>query len=83
MNYLRLGLYEQYVNENEREDVISAKLDAGLSAKRIFQDLVMEHGFVGGYDSVKRFLRRINNKVPLPFRRMECDPGSEAQMDLF
>ncbi|MDH5679621.1 MAG: IS21 family transposase [Nitrospinota bacterium] len=62
-------------------DVIRAKLDAGLSAKRVWQDLVTEHGFVGGYDSVKRYVRRTNNKAPLPFRRMECDPGSEAQID--
>jgi len=60
--------------------VVEAKLDQGLSAQRIFQDLV-EDGFKGGYDSVKRFVRRLGRSSPLPFRRMECGPGEEAQVD--
>ena len=63
------------------KDIISSKLDAGLSAKRIWQDLVSDHGFTGGYDAVKRFVRRVGEKTPLPFRRMECEPGQEAQID--
>ena len=41
---------------------------------RIWQDLRTEHGFDGGYDSIKRFVRRLKGTTPLPFRRMECDP---------
>ncbi|MCZ7646209.1 MAG: hypothetical protein M5U26_13145 [Planctomycetota bacterium] len=37
---------------------IKAKVEQGLSAQRIWQDLRDEHGFLGGYDSVKRFVRR-------------------------
>jgi transposase len=62
-------------------ELILAKLGQGLSAQRIFQDLVSEHGFAGGYDSVKRFVRRLGHKQPLPMRRMECVPGYEAQVD--
>jgi transposase len=62
-------------------EVILAKLDAGLSGRRIWQDLVAEHGFRGGYDSVKRFVRRLGKATPLPFRRMQCAPGEEAQVD--
>lgn len=62
-------------------DVINEKLDLGLTAQRIHQDLVSEHEFAGSYESVKRFIRRINRHVPLPFRRMECGPGEEAQID--
>ncbi len=62
-------------------EVIKAKLEIGLSAKRIYQDLMAEHGFGGAYDSVKRFCRRLRHTRPLPFRRMECDPGQEAQID--
>jgi len=62
-------------------DVILAKLDERLTAQRIWQDLVAEHGFPGGYDSVKRFVRRLGQRRPLPFRRMECGPGEEAQVD--
>ena len=38
-------------------ELILAKLDQRLSAQRIWQDLVAEHGFTGSYDSVKRFVR--------------------------
>ena len=63
------------------EAFIKAGLDARLSAQRIYQDLVSEHKFVGGYDSVKRFVRQLEGASPLPFRRMESDPGHEAQVD--
>lgn len=63
------------------ETLIKTGLDARLSAQRIYQDLVSEHKFVGGYDSVKRFVRQLEGASPLPFRRMESDPGHEAQVD--
>jgi transposase len=62
-------------------EVIQTKLDQRLSAQRIWQDLVVEEGFVGKYDSVKRFVRRLVQHQPLPFRRMEMPPGEEAQVD--
>jgi len=61
--------------------VIEGKLDQGLSAKRIHQDLVEDHDFVGEYQSVKRFVRKLADRSPLPFRRMECEPGEEVQVD--
>jgi transposase len=60
---------------------IEGGLERQLSAQRIWQDLVAEHGFNGGYDSVKRFVRRLGNSTPLPFRRLESEPGAEAQVD--
>jgi len=63
------------------EAVIKGKLDQDLSAQRIWQDLVSEHGFDGSYSSVKRFVRRLGERTPLPFRRLECEPGQEAQVD--
>jgi len=62
-------------------EVILEKLDLGLSAQRIWQDLVSEHGFSASYSSVKRFVRHLRKTSPLPFRRMECEPGQEAQVD--
>ena len=62
-------------------DLIKQKLDSGLSAQRIWQDLVSENGFTGSYSSVKRFVRRLGAATPLPFRRMECEAGQEAQVD--
>ena len=61
--------------------VVEQGLLAGLSAQRIYQDLVAEHGFTGAYDAVKRFVRRLAQKAQPPFRRMECLPGQELQVD--
>jgi transposase len=61
--------------------VIEQGLMAGLSAQRIYQDLVVGHAFSGGYDAVKRFVRRLAQRTELPFRRMECAPGQELQVD--
>src|SRR6266403_2110300 len=63
------------------EAFIKAGLDGGLSAQRIYQDLVSEQNFAGSYDSVKRFVRQLEQANPLPFRRMESEPGQEAQVD--
>jgi transposase len=62
-------------------EVIQQKLEQGLSAQRIFQDLVQEHGFGGQYHSVRRFVARLRHATPLPFRRIEVAPGQEAQID--
>ena len=62
-------------------ELIKKKIDETLTAQRIWQDLISEHGFTGSYSSVKRFVHRIGALTPLPFRRMECEPGQEAQVD--
>jgi transposase len=62
-------------------DVILAKLGQELTARRIWQDLASDHGAGVGYDSVRRFVRRLSGGRELPFRRMECAPGEEAQVD--
>ena len=60
---------------------ISAGCQAGLSAQRIYQDLCSGGTFAGSYDAVKRFVRRLGVREPLPFRRLECAAGQEAQVD--
>ena len=62
-------------------EIILSKLDQGLSAQRIWQDLVSEHGFDHQYHSVRRFVARLGAQTPLPFRRLECGPGEEVQVD--
>jgi len=62
-------------------EVVLAKLEQGLSAQRIFQDLVSEHGFAGSYPSVRRFVAKLSRSQPLPFRRIEVAAGQEAQID--
>ena len=63
------------------EQQITAALEEGLTAQRIYQDLVTEYHFIGSYQSVKRFVRRLGATTPLPWRRMECEPGLEVQVD--
>lgn len=62
-------------------EVIQAKRNQGLSARRIHQDLLAEHQAAVGYDSVRRFLRKLGWAKPLPFRRLETAPGEETQVD--
>jgi len=60
---------------------IEAALARGLSMQRIYQDLVVERQFAGSYFAVRRFVVRLVGKQELPFRRMECGPGQELQVD--
>lgn len=62
-------------------NIIGELLDQGLSIKRIHQDLQCDHGFTGSYFSVYRFVTKLTEKAPLPHRRMETEPGEEAQID--
>ena len=62
-------------------DVVLSKLEQGLDAQRIYQDLVEENGFEGKYWSVRRFVKRLGASQELPFRRIEVDPGWELQVD--
>jgi transposase len=61
---------------------IVAKIEQGLEAVRIHQDLLNDHGEQApSYYSVRRFIARLRQKVPLPFRRLETEPAEEAQVD--
>ena len=60
---------------------IAVKVEHGLSAQRIYQDLVEEAGFAGSYESVKRYVGRMKATQPGRVWRMECQPGEEMQVD--
>ena len=63
-------------------EAILQKLDQGLCAQRIYQDLGSpEHGYAGSYHSVRRLVQKLSTRHEMPVRRMECDPGEEAQVD--
>jgi len=63
--------------------IIEQAVEKGLSAQRIWQDLKDEHYFSHGYDSVKRFVRRLKRRRPEVAAVMEHPPGEEAQVDFF
>ncbi|MCA9151057.1 MAG: IS21 family transposase [Planctomycetales bacterium] len=62
-------------------ELIVAALQQRLTAKRIYQDLVVDHGFTGSYWAVNRYVKCLEKKDDLPFRRLETAPGYEAQID--
>lgn len=63
------------------EALIIQKRNLGLTAQRIYQDLLQEVGFEGSYDSVKRCVRRWEKTDPPRVYRVESLPGEEAQVD--
>jgi transposase len=63
-------------------DAILEKLDQGLTVQRVFQDLQEEYGYGHSYESVKRYVRKLER----PRRAagvMHTLPGEEAQVDFF
>jgi transposase len=60
---------------------IQEKLELGLTARRIYQDLVEEAQYQGGYDSVRRYAHKLKKKLPRHFDRLPTKPGWEAQVD--
>jgi transposase len=64
-------------------DRITKAVEQGLSAQRIWQDLVDECGYPGGYLTVQRSVRWIRRARPEVADVMEHPPGDEAQADFF
>jgi predicted transcriptional regulator len=62
-------------------EVIGAKVEVGLSAQRIYQDLVEQNVFSDSYQSVQRFVRKLKGAQPQRVWRMEARPGEEVQVD--
>jgi transposase len=62
-------------------DLITQKLEKGLDAQRVYQDLVRDHGFPGSYYSVRRYVRHLGNRLVDPVRRIELPPAEEMQVD--
>lgn len=67
--------------EPQRE-FIARQVDLGRTAKAIWQDLVDDHGFTAGYESVKRFVRKLRGTTsPVAHPRIVTEPGQESQVD--
>lgn len=60
---------------------IERQVGLGRNATAIYQELVDQYGFAYGYNSVKRFCRRLRTTEPRQFDRLEFLPGEEAQVD--
>lgn len=63
-------------------EAIELGLSRGRDATAIWQDLVSESGFGGGYQTVKRYVRKLRGKQPLqPRSVIVTGPGEESQVD--
>lgn len=60
---------------------IEEQVQLGRNAMSIYQDLVDRFNFNHKYNSVKRFVRKLKQKAPKQFDRLEFLPGEEAQVD--
>ena len=55
-------------------EIISAKVEVGLSARRIYQDLVEQNDFGDSYQSVQRFVRKLKATQLQRIWRLEARP---------
>jgi transposase len=63
-------------------EAIELGLSRGRNAVAIWHDLVSENGFCSGYQTVKRFVRKLRGTQPLaPRAVIVTEPGQEAQVD--
>jgi transposase len=62
-------------------EFIQTQLHLRRNATAIYQDLVDLHGFTHRYNSVKRFVAKLQQREPEQFDRLEFAPGEEAQVD--
>jgi transposase len=63
-------------------ETIQLGLNRGRNAKAIWQDLVDQYGFSGGYLTVQRFVRKLRgSRSPEPSGIIVTAPGEEAQVD--
>ena len=63
-------------------EAIELGLSQGRNSIGIWQDLVSESGFDGGYQTVKRFVRKLRgNQPPQPRAVIITAPGEESQVD--
>jgi transposase len=62
-------------------EVIEQGLSRGRNAMGIWQDLVDNQGFTASYQSVQRYVRKLQKAVPEARVVIETAPGEECQVD--
>ncbi len=63
-------------------ETIGLGLGRGRNAMAIWQDMVCQHGFSAGYQTVKRFVRKLHgSEQPQAVGIILTAPGEEAQVD--
>lgn len=90
--WLRQAQWSPYRREAKGETVLSAHRawlverapQVSYSARILYQELVAQRGYAGGYDTVKLAVRPLRAEAALAAltqRRFETGPGQQAQID--
>lgn len=76
------GNRERATSDSEPyRELIEQGLRRGRNAMAIWQDLVSDHGFAGGYQTVKRFVRKLRGSELPEAVGIITAAGEEAQVD--
>ena len=79
---LALGVQRTASSSEPYREMIERELSRGRNAMGIYQDLVDGHGFTGGYQSVRRFVRGLRGASSPEARVIiETQLGEECQVD--
>jgi transposase len=62
-------------------EIVQRLLDQGVEMTAIFQRLQDDHGYLGSYSSVRRYVRKLRPSEPEVVVRVHTAPGEEAQVD--
>ena len=62
-------------------EIVQRLLDQGVEMTAIFQRLQDDHGYLGSYSSVRRYVRQLRPSKPEVVVRVHTTPGEEAQVD--
>jgi len=74
--------HKEYASQfDPYKDYILAKMEKGLTIKRIYQDLVREHEITGTYSGVRHYVQKHRPPKQDIYMVMHCMPGEEAQVD--
>ena len=63
------------------KDYILAKMEKGLTIKRIYQDLLRDYGITGTYSGVRHYVQKHRLPKQEVFMVVHSLPGEEAQVD--
>ena len=73
---------KDYVSQfDPYKDYILAKMEKGLTIKRIYQDLIRDYGITGTYSGVRHYVRKHRPPKQDVFMVLHSLPGEEAQVD--
>ena len=66
---------------DEHKEYIQIQVNKGLTARRIYQDLIREYDYKNSYDTVKRYVAKLKISKPKAYMVLTSLPGEEAQVD--